>query len=194
MEVLVGAVAEDLGPGTLVRLGAEFLEDFLLQESFGNLGVEELVDGLGVVADAAPGAGLVLDLDQDDGVAGIVFLEVLHELRESPGVLLHQGRAVRRRGIDRLSVLADHVEILPGVELHPFGHIMRTPVLPGGEPEEDQADIMRAGFVDDGLDGTEIELPFDRLDRFPIDGRFQRIGMHFRQGVEQLRMHGRPVV
>ena len=53
---------------------------------------------------------------------------------------------------------------------------------------------MGAGLVDDGLDRAEVVLALDGLYGLPVDGGLKGIGVHPGHGVEELRMHGRPVV
>ena len=71
---------------------------------------------------------------------------------------------------------------------------MRASVLPGGEPKEHKADVMGSGLVDYGLDGAEIVLSLNGFHCLPVDGCLEGIGMHGSHRLEELRVHGRPVV
>ena len=58
----------------------------------------------------------------------------------------------------------------------PLGRVVRTVVLPGGKPEQDEFDVMRARLGEQRVEEREIELAFDGFDPFPGDGYRECIG------------------
>ena len=110
VEELVGVFAEDLMPGA-----GGFAEGG--QELRGDLAGDELVGSGGEVADAAVGAGLVLDLDHENGVLRVFGLEGVHEGGEGGGVGFESDLGVWREGVDFAAVFADDVGNVGLVEL-----------------------------------------------------------------------------
>ena len=54
---------------------------------------------------------------------------------------------------------------------------MHVPVLPGAEPKEDEAQIVGAGSLYQGIDIREVELARLGFELFPVDRRFESIGV-----------------
>ena len=80
------------------------------------------------------------------------------------------------------------------VGLDPFGRILRVGVLPGAEPQQDQADIVVAApATSKRVDPGEIEAALDRLDLFPGDGDLDRVGVQLVDDRPDLGQHGRIV-
>jgi hypothetical protein len=67
------------------------------------------------------------------------------------------------------TVAADHPRVLRGVLLHPTRRIVHDAVLPGGNPEQNEAHILDASTADDQVDVLEAKLAGLRLDNLPID-------------------------
>ena len=77
------------------------------------------------------------------------------------------------------------MEIADRVQQHPFGHIVLAAVLPRGEPEQYETNIMLASFPQEPVDRREVELPGLRFNLIPVDRYFDRVGMQV--------FHGSPV-
>ena len=77
------------------------------------------------------------------------------------------------------------MEIADGVQQHPFGHIVLAAVLPRGEPEQYETNIMLASFGQEPVDRRKVELPGLLFNLIPVDRYFDRVGMQV--------FHGSPV-
>ncbi len=191
MEVLVGVVAEHLfpaggrGAGLLVHRG---------QHVGRHRAVEGLLRRRPVVTDGAPGARFVLDLHHDDGVLRVDRLQVAHQRDEGALVGFEHLPRERRRRVDRPPVRADHPSgrIDLRILLDPQRHIVRTAILPGREPEQDQADVVLAALVDESIHHRVIEHPGPRLELFPVDRHFNGVGVEGFDGRPDLRHHAWP--
>ena len=176
LEALVGVGGEGLGPGA----GAE-MEG--AGEVGGDVGFEGLLRGGGEVADGADGAGLVLDLDHDDGVLRAVDgLEVLHEGGEGGDVGGEVVGGAGRHDVEQLAVCGLLARVGFGVGLDPLGDVVVLAVLPGAEPEEHEAEMVFARLVDEEVDVAEVEGALGGLHLLPVDGRLGGVDVHGLEG------------
>ena len=82
-------------------------------------------------------------------------------------------RAAERPGVTKASIVEAAI-----VELHPVGRVGKAGILPRAEPQEDDALVMLARFVEQRLDEGEVEAAFLRLQLLPGDRHFDRVGMN----------------
>ncbi len=182
-EDFVGAigVAEDLGPGArglvavLVPECAEAgIERVAVRleisgELGRNVGGEGAVGGLGVVAGVAEDADFVFDLHHQHGVvAAVDFLDVAHEGGEGARVGLLRGFALGREDFD-FSAVGDDAGKAARILLDPGGRVAGHAVLPGSEPEKDDALVVLTGLGEEAVDESEVEDAFPGLDELPTE-------------------------
>ena len=72
----------------------------------------------------------------------------------------------RAEDFDWVAVLDDAGKALR-ILLDPDGRVAGHAVFPGGEPEEDDALVVRRGLVEKAVDKREVEVAFLGLDRAP---------------------------
>jgi hypothetical protein len=82
---------------------------------------------------------------------------------------------VRRGRVDGLAFVAGDVGIFLGVLFHPKRHIVIAAVLPGGEPEEDEMEVVCPCLCQQGVDEREIKFVLLGFELFPVDGGFEGI-------------------
>ena len=108
----------------------------------------------------------------------ISLLEVFHQGRERLCVGLHRSGTMRRGRVDGLPPCTDNIRILPGLQLHPFGHIVVAAVLPCGKPQQDQAYVALARLIQQHLHHRHIVFALFGFNLLPVDRDLQRIGVH----------------
>ncbi|MGO9887559.1 MAG: hypothetical protein ACLP0L_06580, partial [Solirubrobacteraceae bacterium] len=138
--------------------------------------------GIQYIADAVPVAGFILHLNHEYGALRVGFLQVSHDRREGLLVRFERGGGERRRRVYCLSVPIDRMEIAGRVQQHPFGHVVLAAVLPRGEPEQYQTNIVLASFGQQAVDRRKVELPGLLFDQIPVDRYFDRVGMQVFHG------------
>ena len=152
-------------------------------EAGGDFGLEGFLGGGGEVADGADGAGLVFDLDHDDGVLRAVDgLDVSHEGGEGVLVGFEIDGGAGGHDVEELAFGVLFAGVLFGVGLDPLGDVMVLAVLPGAEPEEDDVEMVLAGLVDDEVDVAEVEFVLRGFDLFPVDGGFDGVDVEGFEG------------
>ena len=67
------------------------------------------------------------------------------------------------------------------VGLDPIGRVARHAVLPGGEPEENEIEVVLARVFEEAVDKREVEFSFLRLEEIPTDGNEHSIQMKLLQ-------------
>ena len=115
-----------------------------------------------------------------------------HQRRECLGVRLARGGGEGRGHIGRAAALVHHPRITLRRHLHPFRYVVRVAVLPRGEPQQDQAQFMRASLGQERIDHAGIELPLLGLELLPVDRDFDRVRVHELHGRPHLRKHAGP--
>ncbi len=190
-EGLLGSrvVAEHLGPGT--RLPAEPI-DQRIRHGARPCGVRERAPVSGV----AEQADLVLHLDQDDRVVGVVFGEVTHQRGEGGSVGLDQfagedgeDRFRHRSGVRERLVAAstdDGTRESCDVSAHPARRVRGRRVLERTEPDEHEPQTGCSCRLQQAIDGLEVEQALLRLDELPARGTDHRRRAECRHAVEGL--------
>ena len=111
----------------------------------GNGRSEGLVGGLGMVARVAQNAYLVLHLHHQHGViAAVDFLEVPHERGKGACRRPLGGRVGQRAQDFDFRAVLNHAGKAARILLDPDGRVARHAVLPGGEPEKNDALVLAA--------------------------------------------------
>src|SRR3546814_14693815 len=73
-----------------------------------------------------------------------------------------------------------------GIALDPIGRVARHRILPAPEPEQDDAQMLRARIVEQAVDQREIEPPLVGLDQFTAYRRSEERGVG-KEGVRKCR-------
>ena len=124
-------------------------------------------------------ADLILDLDHDDRVLGVVDgADVAQQGSEGPAVGRLRLRAESGQDVDALSVRHLRPREAGLVPLHPGRRIGGHAVLPGAEPEDDEPHVVRARVADELIDRRPVEASLLGLDQLPRHRREHRIQMH----------------
>jgi len=100
-----------------------------------------------------------------------------HQRDEGSSVGLQGLVAKGRQAIAGLAFLVEHGREAPGRQLDPFGRVLGAGVLPGGEPQDDEALAFLARFGDQRVDEAEIEAPLLWLDLLPGHGHQHGVGL-----------------
>src|SRR5208337_5680120 len=119
----------------------------IIGQLWGHGGGKGLVGSGGVVASVAENADFVLNLHHDDRVVAAVDLaKVLHNRGEGPRVRVACGIGIAGNGAKNTGfVVAQHdARKAFGVLLDPNRRVAGQTVLPGSQPQEDNADVLLA--------------------------------------------------
>lgn len=110
-----------------------------------------------------------------------------HESHEGGFVGFEVVARVGGENVCRLTVVADHARVALGIGLDPLGGVVHLAVLPCAKPEENEAQVMLACAVDEGVYVGEVEVALRGLELFPVDGGFEGVGMQVGHGLKDLR-------
>ncbi len=130
-----------------------------------------------VVALDLPRAGFILHLHQQHGALRVDLLKVPHERGERMDIGVKRSLSERRWRIHRAAVFAGDVLVLLRIPLHPLRRVMLAAVLIESEPEQNQVNMMLAGLCEQRVCHGVVELPWLRLELFPVDRHLDRIGV-----------------
>ncbi len=153
---------------------------------------EQLLRCGGIIALRAVHAGLVLHLHHDHGALRVRPLEVGHERGECLGIGRQRGGGERRRRVDRMAVLIDHMRVGMRGPLHPLRHVVLVAVLPRPEPQQYQVQLVLSRLREQRVDGAVIVCALFRLELFPVHRDFHGVGMHILDGGPDFGQNLRP--
>ena len=152
-----------------------------------------------IVAIRAHQPGFIFDLYHNHRAVRVIdAANVFHYRPESPRIGVASRLAQRRNDPHLLTPRPDHAPVRGAVALHPVRGVIHVAVLPGGEPQEHQTQVVPASARHDFVDEVEVKLSRLRLDQLPIKGHFRRVRMNPHHGLPErfkiLRAAGARVV